>query len=92
MLLFYSALQQSSKATPTNDTNYSCHIKAVELVEPFTLLFINNFRGGHTHARMHAHMHTRTHARTHTHTHNTHTNAANESNFKKLGMKAGAPV
>ena len=47
------------KATPTNDTNYSCHIKAVELLNQsyrvhimpkITPPIINSLRGGHTHA------------------------------------------
>ena len=49
--------------TPTNYTNYSCHIKAVELIQPIvwglrishhiTLLVINSIGGGHTHKHTH---------------------------------------
>ena len=43
-----------AKAMPTNDTNYSCHIKAIKLIYQsygfyITPLVINSFGGGHTH-------------------------------------------
>ena len=74
----------NAKATPTNDTNYSCHIKAIVLFnQPYEVhimpLVIDSLRGRHTcihihmnartHAHMHAHTHERTHARTRAHTH-----------------------
>ena len=55
------------KGTPTNDTDYSCHIKAVELVYPiilglYTSLIINSLGGGDTHTPPHTHnIHTQTH-------------------------------
>ena len=60
------------KETSTNDTDYSCHMKAVELVypiilDPYTSLVINSLRGGDTY--------THPYTRTHTNTHTTHTHA-----------------
>ena len=60
-----------AKATPTNDTNYSCHIKATELIltnhmwsisHHITPLVINSLR-----------------ANTHTHRHPTETNLRNKA-------------
>ena len=47
--LTVSTMHFNSKNTPTNDTNYSCHIKAVELVSPsywiqITLHNVTNFQ------------------------------------------------
>ena len=47
----------NAKLTPTNDTDYSCHIKVVELIMP---LVINSLGGEDTHT--HTHTHTKTHA------------------------------
>ena len=33
-LWLVSTISINSKATPTNDVNYNCHIKAVALVQP----------------------------------------------------------
>ena len=45
----------------TKDTNYSCHIKAIELCNDvefisrhITPLVVHNLGGGHTHTHMHA--------------------------------------
>ena len=69
----------NDKATPTNDTNYSYHIKAVKLIylilwdgTYITPLVTNRLGDGHTHACTHAH--------THTHMHMT---SKDKSNFKK---------
>ena len=53
----------------TNDTDYSCYIKAVELVWPtiwvyITPLVINSLRGGHTHRHTDTHTHIHTRVRT----------------------------
>ena len=58
---------------PTNKTDYSCHIKAVELVQPIIWvhimpLVINSLGGGDTHANTH-----------------THTDDPHRINFKKPG-------
>ena len=73
---------------PTNDTDYSCHTKAIVLSyltnhmgsisHHIMPIVISSLGGGQTdrhtrtHARTHAHAHTHTHIHTHTHTH-THT-------------------
>ena len=52
-----------SKATPTDDTDYSCYIKAVEFIQPimeFILchtapLVIDSLGGGHTHTHTYTH-------------------------------------
>ena len=61
------------KAVPINDTNYSCHMKAIELVEPIILgpchaisctisyILITSGDGGHTRTQTHTHTHTHTH-------------------------------
>ena len=74
----------NSKAMPINDTDYSCHIEAVELTQsimwgPYTPPVINSLGRRqtdrdihtHTHTRTHIHacMHPPTHACTHPHTH-----------------------
>ena len=58
----------NAKATPTNDTDHNCYIKAVELVNQsygiyIAALFINSLEGVGTHT------HTHTNANTHTYTH-----------------------
>ena len=66
----------NSKALVTFDSNYSCHIKAIEFVKPIiwahiTSLVMDSLGGMDTHT----HTHTHTHIHTHTHTHTcTHTN------------------
>ena len=58
---------------PTNNINYSCHTKAVELVYimPVMPLIINSLRGRQVgrQAGTHAGTHTHTHTHTHIHTH-----------------------
>ena len=67
------------KATSTNDTDYSCHIKAVELSLTNHMWSIshhimplvgNSVQSGHTHphAQIHTHTYVHMHASTHTHT------------------------
>ena len=92
MLLYMSLLETNlvrsvsmthynSKATPTNDTDYSCHINVVQLVSqsygvhilPHYIIYPRGWT------------HTRTHAHAHTHTH-THTDVLHRINFKKPGM------
>ena len=49
---------------PTSDIDYSCHIKAVQLVYLIiwiTPLVIDSLGGGHTHANTHIHTYTYTH-------------------------------
>ena len=58
---FHDAYRYQVKATPINDTEYNCHIIAVELVQPIiwasyhatsrhiTPLVINSLERGHTH-------------------------------------------
>ena len=53
-------------ATPTTDSNCSCHIKAVELFNQsygvhIMPLVINSLGGGYTHTHTHTHTHTNTH-------------------------------
>ena len=43
------------KAMPTNDTDYSCHIKAVEFIQPITWDLYHTTSLGGTHARVHTH-------------------------------------
>ena len=85
LIRLVSVTHFKSKATPTNDTDYSCHVKGIEFVQPnnmwsischITLLVINSLRGGHTHkhTNTHAHTHMHTHTGTHTHAH-AHTHA-----------------
>ena len=71
----------NSKAMPVNDTDYSCHIEAVELTQsimwgPYTPPVINSLgeeadRQRHTHTHTHAltYMHACTHPPMHAHTH-----------------------
>ena len=63
----------NSKVMLTNNTDYSCHIKVLELFEPILImqfiscqimvLVINNL-GEDTHAQTHAHTQTHTHTYT----------------------------
>ena len=75
----------NSKATPTINTNYNCHIKAVEIAKPIygihiTSLMIDSLGlGKHTDTQTHTHRHTDT--QTHRHTH-THTDVPHRINFK----------
>ena len=55
-----------AKATPTNDTNYSCHMKAIKLnltnhmgsiSHRIMPLVINSLRDGHTHTNTYVYMH-----------------------------------
>ena len=79
----------NAKATPTNNTNYSCYIKTVVHtcitihIVHVTSLVINSFEGGYTNRQTdrqiethtHTHTHTNTNTNTHTHTHTqAHTN------------------
>ena len=76
-----STMHFNCKAIPTNDTDYSCHIKAVyrtcltnhigSISHHITLLIITSLRDGHTHTCTHidTHTHTQTHIHTHTHKH-----------------------
>ena len=62
----------NAKAIPTNDTDYRCYIKAVELVNQsygvyIAALVFNSLEGGDIHT--HTHIHTYTHIYTHTQTH-----------------------
>ena len=48
---------KTMQSMPANNTNYSCYIKAVELVLPIiwvniTPLVINSLGGGHTHTNI----------------------------------------
>ena len=70
LIRLISMMRINAKATPTNDTNYSCHIKAVVLFnQPYEVhimpLVIDSLRGRYT--CIHIHMNARTHARTHAH-------------------------
>ena len=51
----------NSKTTPTNNIDYTCHIKAVELHHATTYQW---FRG-HTHTHKHTHTHTHTNTDVH---------------------------
>ena len=48
----------NAKVTPTNDTNYSCYIKAIEPIKSITPVRINSIGYGHPHTLTHARMHT----------------------------------
>ena len=55
----------NAKATPTNNTDYNCYIKAVELVNQsygvyIAALFINSLEGVGTHTHTHTHTHANT--------------------------------
>ena len=68
--MLLSTMCFNCKATSTNDTNYSCHTKAVKLVTP---LVVTSLGGGHTDTNTLAQAHRHTHTHTHTHIHtNTH--------------------
>ena len=62
----------NAKAIPTNDTDYSCYIKAVELVNQYMgsisqHWFLIALRAGtYTHTHTYTHIHTHTHTRKHT--------------------------
>ena len=69
-----STMHMNAYVIPTNDTDYSCHIKATKHIQPIiwglrishhmTPLVINSLGGGHTHTHTHTckHTHTHTHA------------------------------
>ena len=64
-------MRMDAYITPANDTDYSCHIKAIELIYPIigvyiTPLVINSLGGGHTNTHTHTHTHTQAyrHSRT----------------------------
>ena len=64
----------NAKAIPTNDTDYRCYIKAVELVNQsygvyIAALVFNSLEGGDIHTHTHTHIHTYTHTYTHTRKH-----------------------
>ena len=62
----------SFKAMLANDTDYSCRIKAVELVilgPCIRSLVISILSDGYTHTHTHTCMYTNTHMHIHTHTH-----------------------
>ena len=53
----------NAKATPTNDTDYRCYIKAIDLINQsygvyIAVLVINNLKGGDTHTHTHSRKHT----------------------------------
>ena len=74
------------KATPTNNTDYSCHINAYNLfnqsyvymshhIMPLVINSLGVDVHAHVRARTHTHTYTHTHTHTYTHTHtHTHTN------------------
>ena len=66
----------NSKAMPTTDTNYSCHINIAEPVQPIAW--------GSYHANSYLQPRGRTQTHTHTHT-NMHSDDPHRINFKKLG-------
>ena len=55
-----STMHMNAYVMPTNDIDYNCHIKAIELINQsyrsishhMTSLVINSLGGGHTHARI----------------------------------------
>ena len=94
-----STMHFNYKAMPTQDTDYSCHIKHMGWIScQITPLVINSLWIGHTqmctHACTHPHTHTHTHTHIHTHKHthihkHTHTHTyrcQHRNNFKKQSM------